>query len=251
MPAIKRLIHAVDVERKTKATVNKVLSDLYKDLQKPQIVSGFTKTYESADDNADDIKPPESQKVQTTVKTTLEKVKEQLAQLLNATFSRDDANDGVKSDVEVDGQVLIKNATQTYLMSLDKNLKDLKDVIDKTPVLPADKEWSLDPATGLWKTPVVKTRSETMIDVALEMAKATDKHQATHTMVKQAKLTGFWSKSDLSGALSQGVKDDLAKRVAKVAEAVRLTREEANSKTTASYQEVADPLLDFIFEPLK
>lgn len=251
MPAIKRLIHAVDVEQKTKSRVNKELSTLYKDLQKPQIVTGFNKVYESVIGDATDIKPPESQKVQITAQSMLDKVKEQLSDLINATYSRDDANSGVKSNVEVDGVTIITGGTQSFLLSVEKQMKDLKDVIEKTPVLPPDKTWTFDPATNLWKTPVIQTRSETMEKIALKMADATEKHQATHTMIDKPKLTGFWNKSELSGALPQGVKDALAKKVAKVAEAVRIAREEANADTKASYKEIADPLLNFIFEPLK
>ena len=54
-----------------------------------------------------------------------------------------------------------------------------------------------------------------------------------------------------NGAVPVSVKEELLKRARKATQAIKAATEEANAETRTTYQDVANPLMEYIFAPLK
>ncbi len=216
---------AVDSRRRKAA--HETITNLHKQTQSAQLMTGLTKTYTPTQDDGQPF-PPEVKRVQIRVQDALAKVGEALTDLLNTTAIKDFTNMIAKADVVVDGKILLEGAPVTYLLFLEKELRDLRTFVEKFFELDAASEWVFNPNTGLHQTPPVTTQKTAKIQEAVVVVQATDKFPAQVKDQTRDVVIGNWTIVNHSGGMSASQKEKLLRRITKLEEAVKNARERAN-----------------------
>lgn len=245
----KKLNQVLATEKELRTNGYKRASEIYKLLQKPDNFSGFAKSYrkkDEGDEKAEDY-PPEKKVVQQDAAGLLDEVREYMTKLWDVEATKDYANCNARADVTVDGQALLKDAPATFLLFLEKQLRDLRAEIEKVPVLDSAEAWSWDTEARLFKTPVTtthRTKKEPRVVVKFE---PTEHQPGQADVFHEDRVVGYWDTVKMSTALSATRRKQLLDRVDALAEAVKHAREEAN-EAEAPERLVGQALLDYVFK---
>jgi len=239
-----KLNQVLAIEKGVKARCNGTVTRLYHLVQKPVLLNGLVKNYQPLDE--DGVRyPPESQKVQVRADETLKETRKALTELFNVTAQKDWANCDARADVVVEGELVLTNVPVTYLLFLEKQLTDLKTLVSKVPVLDSSDDWQLDEASGLFKTTATQTTRTSKVQRPIVLYDATDEHPAQTQLITEDVVVGHWSTVKQSGALPADRKNELLERIEQLLEAVKFSRETANSVDAPKVS--VDSLFGFIF----
>jgi hypothetical protein len=225
-----KLNQLIALEKGAKATGEGALTKLYHEVQKTGPMSGISRTYKPLDDEGDQL-PSEATKLQLRVKELLRGTAEPVGRLLDLTATKDAGNQIATANVVVDGVTVLSYVPVTTLLALEKKLVDFANVISKLPTLDPAEEWTWDDATNSYRTPVTETVRTKKTPRNHVLAQATDKHPAQVQMYNEDVIVGRWSTTKYSGAILETERLALAGKVARLAAAVKVAREEANVTT--------------------
>jgi len=241
-------ILALDAGRRSVTT--REVTDIYHKLQKPALVSGITRTYQSrtAVENGGDVLPPESTSVQLKVDDALDGLAASFTRLFDLTLTKDKANQEAAADVKVGTTVILPKAPVTFLLFLEKQLEHMHTELKTLPVVDPSEEWRLDETRGVWATPVVQTHRTKKVPKAMVLYEATKEHAAQVQAYTEDVIEGYWSTVKFSGAASATRKQVLLERIQDLQEAVKRAREEANSIDVTDYN-VGDSLFGYLLAP--
>lgn len=239
------LSQMIAVAKGVKSKAESEFTASYQKLQKGPLTEGLTRTYRPADDDGEQL-PKEAQKVQVSTRDEIKKVADSLERLFNVVATIDMANTSAASDVVVEGKVIAHNVPATTLIFIEKKLTDIHTFVSKLPVLDPTEDWTLDPNTGLFKTPAVETASKKKQKKVLIKYEATEKHPAQTETYDEDVIVGYWSKVRTSGALPKPEVAAMLERVTKLQEAVIFAREQANSLTITDSR-IGESILDYVF----
>lgn len=239
-----KLNQVLAIEKGVKSRTLAAVTRLYHDVQKPARLTGLNRTYEPLTE--DGVRhPPERAKVAVRAEDVLKTARKSLAELFNVTAQKDWANCEARADVVIDGNAILENAPVTYLLFLEKQLNDIKNLVGKIPTLDDGEDWLYDEALGVYKTePVQNTRTQ-KVQKPIVLYDATEEHPAQTQMITVDEVVGNWTTIKQSGALPRNRKDELAERIERLTEAVKFARENAN-ETVAPKQSVGQPILDYL-----
>jgi len=240
-----KLNQIIAVEKGIKNKVNQSVSQLYKSIQKPALFDGFVKSWEKREESGED-RPPERRRVQLNVDDVLSTMSDTLTELFDITAQKDFANCEARADVVIGGTPLLTGVPATYLLFLEKQLKDIKSVIQTLPTLSADDDWNRDVALGLFKTDPVSTRSTAKVVEPILMAPATKEHPAQTQLITKDVTIGHWITVKQSGAIVESDKKKLMKKVETLTKAVKFAWEEANG-VSAPPKMIGDVVFDYLF----
>lgn len=120
----------------------------------------------------------------------------------------------------------------------------LRTVISRLPLLDPAQTWAPD-TEGNWATPVVQTNRTKKVPRVLVKYEATDKHPAQVDTWMEDVAVGIWNTVHLSGAVPAARQRELLARVAELAEAVKIAREEANMAEVTD-QHVGGAIFDYL-----
>jgi transcriptional regulator NrdR family protein len=244
----KKLNQVLATEKELKTNGYRRISEIYKQFQKPDGFNGFVKTYrkkDEGDEKAEDF-PPERKVLQHDAGALLDEVKDYMAKLFDVEATKDWANCAARADVVLDGTVLVKDAPATFLLFVEKQLRDLRAEVDKVPVLDTAEAWSFDAEARMFKTGIVtthKTRKEPRVVVKFE---PTEHQPGQAEVFHEDRVVGYWDTVKMSSALSATRRKQLLDRIDQLAEAVKHAREEAN-EAEAPQQDVAKAVLGWVF----
>ncbi len=221
--------------------------------KKPELFGGFTKTYQSTDDNGDKL-PPETKKVQAIAVELLQQAAKETSTLFNIIARKDWTNCVAKAPVIVDGKELIPAAPVSYLLFLEKQLTDLHTLVGRMPVLDSGEDWVLDsgedwvldPNTGLSKTPEVKTHRTKKVPRPIVLYNATPEHPAQTQLIQEDVIEGFWTAVKFSGAMKRPEKLAMLERIETLQQAVKQAREAANMEDEAKSPDVGAAVFEYI-----
>jgi len=223
-----KLNQVIAIEKGTKSRTLAELTAAHHDLQKTPLLSGIARTYKPKDDEGDQL-PPESTKVQVRADEIVSRTVETLTKLFDVTATKDWANCHAKANVEVDGQLLLRDVPVTYLLFLEKQLVDLHTFVKKLPVLDPSESWVRDASTDTWATEASVTVKTKKVPRNHVKAEATEKHPAQVEVYYEDVIVGTWRTVKFSGALPAARQNELLERVERLQEAIKLAREEANA----------------------
>lgn len=243
-----RLSQIVAVEKGEKSHLNDAITKAYHRFQGSEApFSGIMRSYRPKDDDGDQL-PPERTNVQLAAQDVLEDVERAFRRLIDLTATKDATNARATADVVVHDVVVAHDVNVMTLIWLEKQLTDLRSVVQKTPRLDPSKSWSLDPNTGRYRTdPVETTRTKKVLRNHVK-APATDKHPAQVETYPEDVIIGYWSTTHLSGALPGRDVDAMLDRIDALLAAVRQAREAANTQEVVDVR-IGHELLSFVFEP--
>lgn len=241
----RKLNQVLAVEKGIKTRTYSALTEMHKAAQVAALFNGFSKTYEPVNE-AQLPQAPQSQKVQKSAETILAEAKKSLIELFDVTATKDWGNQQAKADLVVDGQKLLTGVPATYLLFLDKQLSDLRDLVGKMSELDPAIDWSKDPNSGLFKSNPVQTQTTQKVQEALVKYPATDKHPAQTELITVDKVVGHWFTVKQSGAIPASRKKELLERIQKLLDAVKVALEDANM-TRVDDQYTGASVLGYIF----
>ena len=232
------------ISKTVKSTQNRVVTDFYHVMQKPALFNGMTRVYQPKDDDGEQL-PPESVLVQRTVPAALAQVQDALSRLMAVQAEIDVTNMEAVAAVIIGETHLTPYLPATHLLWLEKQITDLRTVIQAVPTLDPAQVWSWDSQQGLWATDELKTNRPRKVYRNHVKAPATDKHPAQVEVYTEDVTVGTWVTRKLSGAMPATEVEKLLGRVDTVLKAVKQARERANS--TETRKATSAGVLDYIF----
>lgn len=190
-------------------------------------------------------------------KTVVEELNGLLASSVKALdigFQIDEANTRATADVIVDDVVLLKDVPATFLLQLEKRLKELRSVFKEIPTFDPVRIWSVDP--GADKKHVLRAEAVTTIRKQKTrkynvMVEATKEHPAQVDVVEVDEPVGEIKSYEWTGLISQGRKAETAEQIEKLIAAVKQARSRANGTVIDSKKKVGQVLVDFLMQPLQ
>lgn len=240
------LNQVIAIEKGVKGRVYAEVTQLHHATQKPELLYGFSKTYDKLNDAAADL-PPEQKRVQFNGEDVLKAVAKAQTELFDYTATKDFGNTHAKADVVVDDQILIAGCPVTFLLFLEKNLTDMRTFVDKIVPLDEARDWTKDPKSGFWKSEPITTHRTEKVQEGLTLAPATDKHPAQVQMITKDVIVGHWKTVHFSGALPMVRKTEIVERIDKLLHAVKSARELANN-TKVDKQAVGASVFGYLFK---
>lgn len=245
MPELK-LNQIIAIEKGVKSRVYGDISELHKMNQKPDLFTGFVKTYNRKNEEYEDF-PQEKKKVQLKAAESITRLAEKLTELLDITASKDYANCHAAANVEVNGKTLVENAPTTYILFLEKQINDIRTFIEALPVLDESEDWLKDDNSGLYKTVATPTHKTKKTQKAIVLYEATKEHPAQTQLITEDITVGYWDTVKHSGAIPAPRKKQILERIEEFSKAVKVAREKANN-TEAIKQSVGKEIFDYLFE---
>lgn len=241
----KKMNQVLAVEKNVKAKAYQSFTDLHKAAQQAALLNGHTKTYQPKEETDQTI-PPQTLKVQMNAADMFQEARKLLTEYFDVTATKDWGNQLAKADVEVDGQVLLKDVPATYLLFLDKQLNDLRTFVSKFTELDPSIEWTKDPSTGLFKSDAIATVRTEKKQRPLVLYQATPQHPAQTQLVTEDVTVGTWYTTKFSGAIPATQKRELLDRIDRMTQAVKQALEHANM-TAVETKKTGDVVLGYIF----
>jgi len=223
-----KLHQVIAVEKGIKSRVYKLVTELYKSIQKPALFDGFAKTFEKTDEEGEEL-PDEKKLVQLNAEQVLQDIAESMTEHFDVVAAKDHANCEAKADVVVGGVTILKAVPATHLLFLEKQVTDLNTAIEHLPVLDPAYDWTEDPATSLFKSTAQRTTRTKKVQKPIVLYDATDNHPAQTQLITEDQVVGHWVTVKHSGAVTAARKKELQKRVQALLKAIKFAREEANS----------------------
>ena len=222
-----QLCQLIAVEKGVRNTAERRMTDLFREVQVPALVTGIHRTYEPKDEEGDRL-PSESTLVQRSVEKTLADLANAATRLFDVTLTKEAANTAAVADIVVDGETLLADVPVTYMLFLEKQLVNLATFVSKLPIVDPAQRWTYDVDNGFYKAEPVQTMRNKKVPRNWVKAPATDKHPAQVDVYFEDVPVGTWTKVDTSGAIPATRKAELAGRIDKLAQAVKFAREQAN-----------------------
>jgi len=242
---VTKLNQIIAIEKTAKSAAKKDFGDVYQTLNKVNLTSGITRTYQSKDDEGETL-PSEIQLVQINVADSLKAATAALTRLFDVTATKETANTSAKADVVVEGKVLLSDVPVTYLLFLERELVDLKTFVSNLPTLDPAFSWNYDENTGVYESDPVETTRTKKIPKNWVKAEATDKHPAQVEIFHEDVIVGTWKTIKMSGAIPATRRVELLTRVQQLSDAVAFARETANN-TDVSDVKVGAKVFSFLF----
>ncbi len=230
-----RLSQIIAIEKDNKSRAESVAFTAYKQLQKPEPLSGLTRTYLPRDAEGEAL-PPSGTPVQVTVEGTLAEIAEFTARHLDLVGTKERTDQIAHADVILDGQVFIKAAPVTFLLALQRQLAEELVQAKKLPTLPLDVQWTPSEEPGVWQSAPVKTTRSKKIPRNHVKAAATDKHPAQVEVYFEDTVVGDYTTTMFSGMIPAWRKRQIIDRIGRLIEAVKQAREEANTTQVEDFK---------------
>lgn len=243
MPKLNQ-VNAVLTARKNEA--EKVVTELYKLIQKEALFVGRERTYRPLDEVNGQKLPPESQRVQQHADDLVRQARDKWTELWNLVLTQDTGNQSAKADIVVDGRVILAAVPVTTLLFLDKQVNDLETFVSKLPTPDPAEEWTHDPNSGLLRgraTESLRTSKEPTVIVKYD---ATKEHPAQTELFTKDVPVGTWTQIVYSGCIPADRKNAILARVHKLQDAIKAAKEQANL-LEVERQKAGEPILGFVF----
>lgn len=241
-----KLCQVVPVQSGLKTRAYDALKTAHKELQKPALLDGFSRTYRPFVDTEEERLPPETKNIQLKATDAIAHTMKVLTEAFDIEATLNWGNCAAKADVVVDGKVLIKDAPVTYLLYLGHQLDDLATFIDKLPTLDPAETWKWDENQACYATEPTELARTKKVPTVITKAQATKEHPAQTEVFMEDKQIGRYTTTKRSGALPVARVNELRDRVQKLRDAVKTAREAANSIEVEKIQ-VGAAVLNFLF----
>lgn len=241
-----RLNQIIAVEKGRKSAAEDTITKAYHMAQKSDLFNGQRRDYEPLDEEGTTL-PSEVQNVIATVNTVIEEFSAALGALTDITSVKVAANTRAYADVVVDGVTVVTQAPVEFLLFLEKRLQDIITFIGKLPTLDPAINWTVDVATGLYRSePVVRNSTKKVYRNHVK-AEATDKHPAQVEVYTEDEVVGHWTTVKTSGAVPATQLIAWKIKAQALLAAVKFAREEANNIEVTETSGTGDAVLGYVF----
>lgn len=240
-----KLNQVIAIEKGVKSRVYAEITALHKAVQKPELLNGFSKTYRKKDDDGEDL-PPENKRVQYLAEDVFRRVATLTTDMMDVTAKKDWTNCKATATVMVDGKPFIPDVPVSYLLFLEKQLSDLRAIVEETPVLDENENWEFDANSQMFKSQMTSTHRTKKVPKPIVLYNATPEHPAQTHLLQEDVIVGFWESVKNSGALPKPRKIALQARIEQLTRAIKAAREEANGHTVVEVPKVGDAIFEYL-----
>lgn len=240
-----KLNQIIAIANGKKTALEKGLTELYQKLGKAELFHGISRNYKPDDDNGE-TQPAEVKLLQMKTSDAVKEAKMLLTEMFDITLTQDKANTQAKSDVVVNGIVLVKDVPVTNLLFLEKKITDLKTFVNKLPTLDTSEQWVYDENSDAYKTNPTTTNKTKKLYKTLVKAPATENHPAQVDIYTEDVKVGIWDTVKFSGAIPVKDKNELVARIVQLDDAIKFARENANNMEVEK-QNSGQAILEFVF----
>ena len=240
-----KLSQILAIHKGTKSEVYGEITNLHNLSKKPDLFDGFVRTYKPLDENGEQH-PEENKRVQLSSGDMLRTISRRLTEMFDVEQRMTVTNTVARADVVIDGKTIMKDVPSTYLLFLEKQLKDIETFVKSLPTLDASHDWTMDPNTGLFKSKPQETHRTKKVPRVLVKYEATQHHPAQTETYAEDVIVGHWTATRLSGAMQAPKKAELLDRVMLLQKAVLMAREQANSADEVKSDSFAKGIFDYL-----
>lgn len=189
----------------------------------------------------------EQQEVTTTVNDKINYMKEAFVQYWDAKLQKETANQLAKANIRIAGLDL-SDLPVTFLLNMEKEIKQLRQIFDAIPTLAPGVEWKEDNIKGenIFKciTPLKTQKTQKKV-IPLLLAEATKEHKAQVSTVTEERPIGDYILEKWSGALSPAQKSKYLGKIDELLIAFKKARQQANMQDTES-KTIGEEIFKFI-----
>lgn len=237
-------IIAIVSGKKTKA--QKLLTAIHHGWKEDRL-SGISRTYLSKDEDGEKF-PPENRRVQLRVDKVISDSRPFLEDFINLVSTQEKANTTAHADIKIDDVIIASAVPVTVLLFLEKQLIDMRTLIENLPNLSMDKSWKFNGNIACYESEEEETTKTKKIPKVIVKYEATKEHPAQTELMGIDEVIGHWRTVHFSGALPQKKTEQMLKQVDRLIEAVKIAREEANDEEVQMEKELGKSILNYIFE---
>ena len=189
-----------------------------------------------------------------TVPEALAAVLREVGKAVDIGYQLDEANTRARADIVIDGEVLVADVPATFLLQLERRLKELRSVFKESPTYDPVRLWSPDASADkkhvLRAEPVTTVRKQRARKYNV-MVEATKEHPAQVDVVEVDEPVGEIRSYEWTGMLSVGKKAALLEQVDRLLGAVKQARSRANTASVDKDKKMAKVLREFLLAPLE
>ena len=211
---------------------------------------GSVRTYEPLLEEEREEVPDEHKELVTTVDQKLAFVFKHVTRWLDAVLQKEVTNQQAVANIVIGGAVLATAVPATYLLGLEKKLRQVRAMLGAIPTLSPGNKWERDASKGegIWAMahPEERVRTKKVIQHKV-LYEATEQHPAQIEKWSEDTPIGKFIKNVWSGMKSPAEKSELLGRLDLLERAVKKARQRANSQE-ASKDKVGAQLVKFLLE---
>lgn len=244
-----KLNQILAIEKNKKTQIYAEIGELHKAVQKPDLMNGFNKVYQPKSEDSE-VFPPESKRVQYNFRDVFAQICTRTVEFFDITATKDWSNCEARANIIIDNVAFLENVPVTYLLFLEKQLNDLRTIVDQMAELDPGENWKWDPEAGQHRTEPTQTQKTKKVQRPIVMYDATEKHPAQTQLITDDVIIGHWSTTKFSGAIPKTLKHKLLLRIDILNDAVKFAREHANNME-ATKREVGQKILEYVFGPMR
>ncbi len=193
-------------------------------------------------------------KLVTTVATALDKALATVGAAITAGYQIDEANTRAKADLVCEGEVIARDVPATFLLQLERRLREIRAVFRETPCFDPVRTWTADVDADrkhVFKADAVVTIRKTRTRKYNVMYEATKEHPAQVDVIEIDEPTGEIRSYEWTGMLPSAKKAALVERVDTLLAAVKQARSRANTAQVNTELPMGKTLCDFLLAPLE
>jgi hypothetical protein len=249
MTKARPLNQIIAIEKGVKTRVYTTVTELHKSTQKPELLTGFSKSYYPMMDDGQKY-PDEQKQVQVIISQVLPIVAQLMTEWFDVSATRDYGNTIACADVIVEGRTLIERAPVPFLLFLEKQLSDMNAFVGKMVELDTSHTFTINAHSGLYQSePSSTLRTEKVEDFQV-VVQPTKEHPAQIVKVVKDRPVGTWKTINSSGAIPATVKRGILDRIETLVDAVKQARERANM-TEVQDKVIGKAIFSYLFEQPK
>ena len=222
----------------------KEVTDISKLFQKPDLFSGHSRVY-TPKNTGDETYPDDSKNPQCNVKDLLNRIVKLEADIWDSRAARDFTNMGAKADVVVNDIILVKDAPVTWLLDMEKQMNDLRKIVELIPILDNAQVWTEDTNSGIYRSGITKTHKTKKVEKVVVLLEQTQYQQGKAEIRPEDITVGYWDQTNFSGAMPATTKKKILERINVLADAFKMARGQAN-KVEVQLQDVGRSIFDYI-----
>lgn len=254
------LLHEIlAVEQEVKAKAERARNQLVETFRTKQThFTGIRRTFrpfsvDEAKGETGDERLEAETRLAKTVTAELSAVMQEVGKSIDTGLQLDEANTRAKADIVIDDEVLAADVPATFLLQLERRLRELRTLFKEAPTYDPVRLWSVDSAADkkhvLRAEPVVTIRKRRTRKYNV-MYEATTEHPAQVDVVEVDEPVGEIRSYEWTGMLSTGKKGALLEQLDRLLAAVKQARSRANTVKIDTSQKISKTLRDFLLAPI-
>jgi hypothetical protein len=239
-----RLSQGVALLKGAKSRGHQATTDLYHRFQNEGYWKGLYRQYQA---NATEVDPSPALKVvddtpaQLNVPEELNSLRVSWERMVDMVLTVDAGNAKATANVTLRGSAtpILNEIPITTLIFLEKELVNLRSMVSAMPVLSPTEKWDNDDDPRFHRTALRSSDRTSKQPINHVLAPATDHHPAQVQVLQSDVVIGTYATQHISGAVTIAQRRACLARIESLLEAVKIAREEGNTKEIADQHQAA------------